>query len=103
MKKVFLTEKDKLIPRVGRSVTIGEQKIAVFLLSDGRVVAVEDICPLTNGPILEGTVSGEYIYEPMRDYKISLIDGKIQEPDKGEIEVYPVVEAEGKLFIEVAK
>lgn len=103
MKKVFLTEKENLLPRVGRSVTVGNQKIAVFLLSDGRVVAVEDFCPLTEGPILEGTVSGEYIYEPMRDYKISLIDGKVQEPDQGEIEVYPVEEVDGKLFIEVVQ
>lgn len=99
--KVLATKQSKLMPRVGRSVMINDQKIAIFQLTDGRIFAIEDHCPLTNAPVLEGIVSGEYLYEPMRDYKISLVDGMIQEPDEGQLKVYPVEVIDDDIFIEV--
>ncbi|MBU5584511.1 hypothetical protein KQJ29_33535, partial [Enterococcus sp. S181_ASV_20] len=51
--------------------------------------------------VLEGIVSGEYLYEPMREYKISLIDGKIQEPDEGQLRVFPVEIIDDDIYIEV--
>ena len=101
MAKVFATTKSKLLPRIGRSVTIEDQAIAIFEISDGRVFAIEDFCPLTQGPVLEGMVSGEFLYEPMRDYKISLVDGKIQEPDEGQLKVYPVTIENDAIYLEV--
>ncbi|WP_424685411.1 nitrite reductase (NAD(P)H) small subunit [Enterococcus sp.] len=100
--KVFATNKSKLLPLVGRSVTIGDQKMALFEVSDGRIFAIDDYCPLTEAPLLEGMVAGEYVFEPMRDYKISLLDGKIQEPDQGQVAVYPVSVVGDKVYIELA-
>ncbi|MGX7352215.1 nitrite reductase (NAD(P)H) small subunit [Enterococcus canis] len=100
MSAIVLTEVTKLMPKVGRSVVVNGQKIAVFQMSNGEIAALEDYCPLTNGPILEGTVSGHYVYEPMRDYKISLLDGQIQEPDEGQVKVYPVSIQDGVVIIE---
>lgn len=99
--RVLATKKSKLIPRVGRSVLLEKQKIAIFQISDGRIFAIEDYCPLTNAPVLEGIVSGEYLYEPMREYKISLVDGAIQEPDEGQLKVYPVEVIDDDIFVEV--
>lgn len=99
--RVLATKKSKLIPRVGRSVVLEKQKIAIFQISDGRIFAIEDYCPLTNAPVLEGIVSGEYLYEPMREYKISLVDGAIQEPDEGQLKVYPVEVIDDDIFVEV--
>lgn len=99
--RVLATKKSKLMPRVGRSVVLEEQKIAIFQISDGRIFAIEDYCPLTKAPVLEGIVSGEYLYEPMREYKISLIDGVIQEPDEGQLKVYPVEVIDDDIFVEV--
>lgn len=99
--RVLATKKSKLIPRVGRSVVLEKQKIAIFQISDGRIFAIEDYCPLTNAPVLEGIVSGEYLYEPMREYKISLVDGAIQEPDEGQLKVYPVEVINDDIFVEV--
>ena len=99
--RVLATKKSKLIPRVGRSVVLEKQKIAIFQISDGRIFAIEDYCPLTNAPVLEGIVSGEYLYEPMREYKISLVDGAIQEPDEGQLKVYPVEVIDEDIFVEV--
>lgn len=99
--RVLATKQSKLMPRVGRSVVIEDQKIALFQVTDGRVFAIEDNCPLTNAPVLEGIVSGEYLYEPMREYKISLVDGLIQEPDEGQLTVYPVEIIGDDIFVEV--
>lgn len=99
--RVLATKKSKLIPRVGRSVVLEKQKIAIFQISDGRIFAIEDYCPLTKAPVLEGIVSGEYLYEPMREYKISLVDGAIQEPDEGQLKVYPVEVIDDDIFVEV--
>ncbi|KAF1299264.1 nitrite reductase [Enterococcus sp. JM4C] len=101
MTKVLATKKSKLIPRVGRLVTIDEKKIAIFETTDGQVYAIEDYCPLTESPILEGIVSGEFLYEPMREYKISLVTGEIQEPDEGQLTVYPVTIDGDDIYLEV--
>jgi nitrite reductase (NADH) small subunit len=98
-KKILLTTIETLLPQIGRSVTIGNSKIALFQLSDGRITAIEDFCPLTGGPVLEGTVSGEYLYEPLRDYKISLIDGRIQDPDEGQLKVYELLLEAGNIYL----
>lgn len=100
--KTFLTTTDALLPQVGRSVSIGDNKIAIFQLSDGRITAIEDFCPLTNGPVLEGIVSGDYLYEPLRDYKISLLDGRIQEPDEGQLKIYELLIEDGNIYLKGA-
>ncbi|CZQ80315.1 nitrite reductase (NAD(P)H) small subunit [Trichococcus ilyis] len=97
--KIFLTKTETLLPQIGRSVSIGSKKLALFQLSDGRITAIEDFCPLTGGPVLEGTVSGEYLYEPLRDYKISLIDGRIQDPDEGQLKVYELLQEDGNIYL----
>ena len=58
--KILATKKSKLIPRVGRSVTLKDEKIAIFTTSEGKIYALADYCPLTKGPILEGMVAGDY-------------------------------------------
>jgi nitrite reductase (NADH) small subunit len=99
--RILATNKTKLMPRVGRSVQIGNQKIAIFQTTAGNIYALEDYCPLTDGPILEGLVSGDYVYEPMREYKISLVTGEIQEPDQGQLKTFPVSIEDDNIYLEV--
>ena len=101
--RVLATKKSSLMPRVGRSVILDDEglKVAVFETSDGAIFAVEDYCPQTGGPVLEAVVSSHYIYEPMREYKISLEDGKLQEPDEGQLRTFPVEVVGDEVFIEV--
>lgn len=99
--KVLIATTNQLFPRIGRQVFIEGKSVALFRLTDNQIVALEDYCPLTQAPILEGIVSGEYLYEPMRDYKISLLTGEIQAPDEGQVKTYPIV-LEGKNIYLVA-
>jgi nitrite reductase (NADH) small subunit len=32
---------------------------------------------------VEGIVSGDHVFCPMHDWKISVVDGKVQKPDNG--------------------
>lgn len=101
MTKVLVTQVSKLIPQVGRLVHIEDKQIAIFQLTDGRIFAIDDICPLTQGPVLESIVAGEYLYEPMRDYKISLITGQIEDTEDTYMNVYPVEVVANDIYIEV--
>jgi nitrite reductase (NADH) small subunit len=89
-----------LKPRAGYSVKIDDMDIAVFKLTNGEVYAVENHSPHPKGGVLsEGLVSGQYVFCPVYDWKISLVDGKVQEPDVGQVKTYKVEVEEGIVFI----
>jgi nitrite reductase (NADH) small subunit len=86
--------------RTGYSLKIGEQEIALFKTSIGEVYALENRSPHPKGGVLsEGLVSGGYVYCPVYDWKISLVDGKVQAPDEGQVKTFPVEIKEDIIFI----
>jgi nitrite reductase (NADH) small subunit len=81
----------KLPERAGYAVTIDGQNIALFKLTNGDVKAIENRSPNPKGGVLsDGLVSGEFVYDAVYDWKISLVDGKVQAPDEGQVRTYPV-------------
>lgn len=101
MNKVFVGTLDEILPRIGREVRVGERKIAVFRLTDGRILAVDNVCPHKQGPLAEGTVSGEYVFCPLHDYKISLISGEVQEPDEGCVQTFETLVEDQNVYVMV--
>lgn len=101
MEKILVAQLDELAPRLGKEVIVGDQKIALFRLSDDQVKAVENVCPHKQGPLAEGTVSGEYVFCPLHDYKISLINGEVQEPDEGCIRAYDTIVEDQNVYVMV--
>ncbi|HIW32894.1 MAG TPA: nitrite reductase small subunit NirD [Candidatus Paenibacillus intestinavium] len=97
--KIFVVNFDELEQRVGREIIVDGNKIAVFRLLDDRVMAIGGVCPHTNGPLAEGIVSGEYVFCPLHEYKVSLLDGKVQEPDEGCVATYETSIVDGKVYI----
>jgi len=97
--KIFVANFDELPQRIGREIVVDGHKIAVFRLSDDRVKAIGGVCPHTNGPLAEGIVSGEYVYCPLHEFKVSLLDGKVQEPDDGCVATYDTVVEQGNVYI----
>jgi nitrite reductase (NADH) small subunit len=101
-KKVELTHYSKVPERVGQVYRIQDLEIAVFRLSNGDIHAIENRSPHPKGGILsDGLVSGEYVYCPVYDWKISLIDGKVQAPDEGMVRTYPTEVFEDKVYITI--
>ncbi|MBB3110963.1 nitrite reductase (NADH) small subunit [Paenibacillus phyllosphaerae] len=89
-------------PGVGKEVRIGTHELAVFRMADGGVYALENRTPhRKGGPLAEAIVSGHYIYCPLRDLKIDVRDGRVQEPDTGQAQVYAVKIKDGCVHIEV--
>lgn len=86
--------------RAGYAIKIDETEIALFKLSNGKVYAIENRSPHPKGGVLsEGLVSGDYVYCPVYDWKISLMDGKVQAPDVGQVRTFEVEIKEDIIFI----
>lgn len=97
--KVFVAKVDDLIPRIGREVHYNDKTIALFRLSNDEIKAVNNKCPHKEGPLADGTVSGNFVFCPLHDYKISLEDGNVQEPDDGCVETYQTVVEDGDVYL----
>lgn len=86
--------------RSGYSIKIDDTEIALYKLSNGEVYAIENRSPHPKGGVLsEGLVSGEYVYCPVYDWKISLKNGKVQAPDEGQVRTFKVELEENIVFI----
>ena len=74
--------------------------IVLFRLTNGDVHAIENRSPHPKGGTLsEGLVSGEYVFCPVYDWKISLVNGQVQAPDEGQVKVYRTEVSEDKVYI----
>ncbi|PFP31444.1 nitrite reductase (NAD(P)H) small subunit [Bacillus sp. AFS073361] len=86
--------------RSGYSLKIDNIDIALFKVTSGEVYAIENRSPHPKGGVLsEGLVSGEYVYCPVYDWKISLKDGKVQAPDEGQVRTFKVELEDDIVFI----
>jgi nitrite reductase (NADH) small subunit len=87
--------------QAGYAVNINDTEIALFKVTNGKVFAIENRSPHPKGGVLnEGLVSGEFVFCPVYDWKISLADGKVQAPDEGQVKTYQVeVEADNVYII----
>lgn len=69
-----------LTPELGVAVLVGEEQVAVFLLSDGRVFAVSNVDPFTGAAVLSRGITGSRgevptIASPLHKQVFSLLDG----------------------------
>lgn len=86
--------------RAGYSIKIDDKDIVLFKRSTGEVYALENHSPHPKGGVLsEGLISGEYVYCPVYDWKISLVDGMVQAPDEGHVKTYAVEVKDDIIFI----
>jgi len=86
--------------RAGYSIKIDDKEIALYKLTSGEIFALENRSPHPKGGVLsEGLVTGNYVYCPVYDWKISLIDGKVQAPDEGQVRTYSVEVKDDIIFI----
>lgn len=95
------------IPRQGARVVRrektegGNEEIGIFRTEDDRVFAINNLCPHKKGPLSQGIVYGDKVACPMHSWKISLVDGKAEEPDEGEVACFNVKVEAGMVYLEV--
>ena len=90
------------IPKLGaRVVRSGDKEIGVFRTEDDRVFAINNSCPHKGGPLSQGIVYGDKVACPLHSWKISLVDGKAEEPDVGQTACYAVKVEDGMVYLEL--
>lgn len=90
------------IPTLGsRLVRQGNKEIGIFRTEDDRVFALNNLCPHKGGPLSQGIVYGDKVACPLHSWKISLIDGKAEEPDEGQTACYQVKVEDGIVYLDV--
>jgi nitrite reductase (NADH) small subunit len=101
MKWIRVTQAENIPLREGRSVTIGEDEIAIFNLGD-RFMAVDNACPHRGGPLCDGIVSGAAVVCPLHGYKVCLETGKVLKPDVAvRVDTYPVRVEDGVVLVKM--
>ncbi|MCG3399291.1 nitrite reductase (NAD(P)H) small subunit [Staphylococcus massiliensis] len=99
MEKIKVTTLDEMTPLIGKKVIVKGTEIGLFLTENGDIKAVHNVCPHKQGPLSEGTVSGDYVYCPLHDQKIDFNTGEVQAPDTGCVATYPVEIVDGDVFV----
>jgi nitrite reductase (NADH) small subunit len=90
------------IPKLGaRVVNNKDSEIGIFRLEDDRVFAINNKCPHKGGPLSQGIVYGDKVACPLHSWKISLIDGKAEEPDVGETACFNTKVEDGIVYLEL--
>lgn len=98
VKVVALEEIPKLGARVVRS---KDREIGIFRLEDDRVYAINNQCPHKGGPLSQGIVYGDKVACPLHSWKISLVDGKAEEPDVGQTACFNTRVEDGFVYLEL--
>ena len=108
VKVVAFEDIPRLGSRVVRTKTIknkdvenNDLEIGVFRLEDGRIFAINNKCPHKGGPLSQGIVYGDKVACPMHSWKISLVDGKAEEPDVGETACFNTKIEDGFVYLEL--
>ncbi len=103
VKVVPFEEIPKLGARVVRTIDSEDKdlEIGVFRLEDDRIFAINNMCPHKAGPLSQGIVYGDKVACPMHSWKISLVDGKAEEPDVGETACFNTKVEDGFVYLEL--
>ncbi|MNZ77754.1 Assimilatory nitrite reductase [NAD(P)H] small subunit [compost metagenome] len=87
--KLLVANLSDIDVKSSRTIKIKDLEIAMFRLTDGSVLAVENRCPHKGGVLAEGMVCGTAVHCPLHDWKIDLRSGRVHEPDEGCIQTFP--------------
>jgi nitrite reductase (NADH) small subunit len=83
MRKVAVTNIADIKELRSKVIHVDGIEVAVFKLSNGEIYAIENSCPHKQGKLSEGIVCNDHVYCPLHDWKISVKDGLVQDPDEG--------------------
>lgn len=92
---------DELAPGQGSEFLVDGKIVAVFLLSDGSVYAVDGMCAHQGGPIAQGKVSGRCVTCPWHGWQYDISNGKNLLTQKSMLASYAVELRDGEVWIDV--
>jgi nitrite reductase/ring-hydroxylating ferredoxin subunit len=96
-----VTSAADLPPGTSRCFEIAGHRIAVFHTEEG-FLAIDDTCPHDGGPLSQGEVNDGCVSCPWHGAEFNLSTGEVLSPPATEgVRSYRLVEADGKLSIEI--
>ena len=84
----------------GRSVAVGDRRIAVFKLHDGSFRAIDAACPHAGGPLADGIVADSCVTCPLHNRRFDLATGESDGLER--VDVHEVDVRDGELWVRVA-
>lgn len=88
-------------PREGRSVAVGDERIAIFRCAGG-IRAVADTCPHAGGPLADGIVAGDTVTCPLHGRVVDLVTGSVTDCPES-VRVFPVTVEDGVIWLDDAR
>jgi len=101
MSKLLVCRIEEIDVQGARTFRYRDTEIALFRLSDGEVLAVENKCPHKGGALSEGMVCGQAVHCPLHDWRIDLRAGRAHAPDEGRVRTFAVEvdRADGSVYV----
>jgi len=90
-----------LTPGVGYAAAVQGKQLALFRHADGRIFAVDAVCPHAGGPLEEGPMRNCEITCPLHDYKFDLITGRCSTDPGLALQTYPVFIEDNQVWVEI--
>ena len=86
-------------PRVGSVMEAEVKGVAVCLANvEGRLCALDNVCPHRQGPLGQGWVEGEAVVCPWHSWAFNVETGVAEPPERARVDIFPVkVEGEDVL------
>ena len=91
-----------LTPGEGRTYVVDGRQIAVFLLADRSLRALDAVCPHRGGPLADGQVDASVVICPLHAYAFRLADGTCTSGGIGKVRTYPVEVVQDSIAIRVS-
>jgi len=76
-------------------------KVLVVHTEDGRVTAIQPMCPHQEVPLAEGTLEGSVVTCRMHLWQVDAVTGKGINPEHAEVAIYPTRVTDGTVFVAV--
>lgn len=78
-------------PKPGEVMEAEARGVMVCLANvEGRLCALDNVCPHRHGPLGGGWLEGESVVCPWHSWAFSTTTGIAEAPDKGKVDVFPV-------------
>ncbi|MGB3771874.1 MAG: Rieske 2Fe-2S domain-containing protein [Rhodococcus sp. (in: high G+C Gram-positive bacteria)] len=90
-----------LTPGEGRTYIVDGRQIAVFLLADGTVRAMDAVCPHRGGPLADGQIDGSVVVCPLHQYQFSLNTGRCTSDGIGAVSTYTATVVDGQVAVQL--
>jgi len=86
---------------IGYPASVKGKQLALFLHNDGRIFAIDGVCPHAGGPMEEGSMSSCEVTCPLHDYKFDLTSGKCSTDPSLTLQTYPVFIEDNQVWVEI--